>query len=64
MCHSNYCLKMKQKGPVYLFYSGFDDEKDKCYLRCLDCNAEVIAKSLRSKSHHEKCPELNENKNK
>ena len=54
---------MKQKDPVWLFYSAHDDEK-KTSVRCLDCNAEVSAKVLRLKSHREKCTELMKNKNK
>ena len=33
-------------------------------IRCLDCNAEVSAKVLRLRTHHEKCPELIKNKTK
>ena len=53
---------MKHKDPVWNFYSALDHEKKT--IRCLDCNAEVSAKVLRLRTHHEKCPELIKNKTK
>ena len=38
--------------------------KKKASVRCLDCNAEVSAKVLRLRTHHEKCPELIKNRTK
>ena len=54
---------MKPKDPVWNFYSALDDEKNTS-VRCLDCNAEVSAKVLKLRIHHEKCPELIKNKTK
>ena len=55
---------MKQKDPVWLFYSALDDEKRLVLGVWTVINAEVIAKVLRLKSHREKCQELIKTKTK
>ena len=47
--------KFSKKKPVWLFYFPFDDARESS-VRCMVCNAELSAKVLRWKSHHEKCP--------